>query len=69
MQAISNKACTVPEEPTVVCLVCGATSNVFFETQNVPVCCNILWPTRAAAVSVAARRYSTGVLPKLWVHL
>ena len=51
MQAISNKACTVPEEPTAVCLVCGATSNVFFETQNVPVSCNILWPTRAAAVT------------------
>ena len=51
MQAISNKACTVPEEPTVICLICGASSNVFFETQNVPVCCNILWPTRAAAVS------------------
>ena len=33
------------------CLVCGASSNVFFETQNIPVCCNILWPTRAAAVT------------------
>ena len=35
----------------MICLVCGASSNVFFETQNIPVCCNILWPTRAAAVA------------------
>jgi hypothetical protein len=33
------------------CCVCGATGKVFFETKNVPVCCNVLWPTRAAALA------------------
>lgn len=39
------------EGTTVICLICGAGSNVFFETQNIPVFCNTLWPSRAAAVT------------------
>jgi SAM-dependent methyltransferase len=35
----------------VICPLCGASSEAFFETQNVPVSCNILWPTRTAAVT------------------
>ena len=35
----------------MICLVCGESNKVFFETKNIPVCCNILWPTRAAAVA------------------
>jgi hypothetical protein len=33
------------------CPVCGANGEIFFETRNVPVYCNILQPTRAAAVA------------------
>jgi SAM-dependent methyltransferase len=36
---------------TVNCCVCGATSHVFFELTGVPVCCNILWPTRTEAIA------------------
>ena len=35
----------------MICLVCGESSDVFFEAENIPVCCNTLWPTRAAAVA------------------
>jgi SAM-dependent methyltransferase len=35
----------------VICLVCGESTKVFFEAKNIPVRCNVLWPTRAAAVA------------------
>ena len=33
------------------CSICGAPTEVFCDIESVPVCCNILWPTREEALS------------------
>jgi SAM-dependent methyltransferase len=38
------------DKPDMACRICGASTEVFFHLEGVPVCCNVLWPNREEAV-------------------
>jgi SAM-dependent methyltransferase len=40
---------TRPADLAMACRICGASTDEFFNLEGVPVCCNILWPSRQEA--------------------